>query len=82
MSLQEKLTAMKDKFESKMQPDAIAIMHRATSDLAQSGIMDHILKVGALAPQFMLPDQEDRLIYSAELLAKGPVVISFYRGAW
>jgi len=82
MSLQEKLTVMKDKFESKMEPDAIGIMHRATSDLAQSGIMDHILKVGALAPQFMLPDQEDRLIYSAELLAKGPVVISFYRGAW
>jgi len=82
MSLQEKLTSMKDKFESKMEPDAIAIMHRATSDLAQSGIMDHILKVGALAPQFMLPDQEDRLIYSAELLAKGPVVISFYRGVW
>jgi hypothetical protein len=82
MSLQEKLTAMKDKFESKMEPDAIAIMHRATSDLAQSGIMDHILKVGALAPQFMLPDQEDRLIYSAEILAKGPVIINFYRGAW
>jgi len=82
MSLQDKLTAMKESFESKMAPDTLAIMHRATSDLAQSGIMDHVLKVGALAPQFMLPDQEDRLINSAELLAKGPLVINFYRGVW
>ena len=82
MSLQDKLTAMKDKFESKLAPGTLAIMHRATSDLARSGIMDQILKVGASAPQFMLPDQEDRLVNSAALLAKGPLVISFYRGVW
>lgn len=50
MSLQDKLTAMKESFESKMAPDTLAIMHRATFDLAQSGIMDNLLKVGALAP--------------------------------
>jgi hypothetical protein len=82
MSLQDKLTAMKERFESKMAPDTLAVMHRATSDLSQSGIMDHILRVGAVAPQFILPDQEDRLINSAELLAKGPLVINFYRGVW
>ena len=82
MSLQDKLTAMKDKFESKLSLDTLDIMHRATSDLAQSGIMDQILKVGASAPQFSLPDQEDRLVNSAALLAKGPLVISFYRGVW
>jgi hypothetical protein len=82
MSLQDKLTAMKDKFESKMAPDTLAIMHRATSDLARSGIMDHILKVGASAPQFILPDQEERLVNSAALIAKGPLVINFYRGVW
>jgi len=82
MSLQDKLTAMKDKFESKLAPDTLAIMHRATADLPRSGIMDHILKVGASAPQFALPDQEDRLVNSAALLAKGPLVISFYRGVW
>jgi len=82
MSLQDKLTAMKDRFESKMAPDTLAIMHRATSDLARSGTMDHILKVGVSAPQFILPDQEDRLVNSAELLEKGPLVINFYRGVW
>ena len=82
MSLQDKLTAMKDKFEAKMSSDTLTIMHRATGDLARSGIMDHILKVGASAPQFILPDQEDRLVNSAALLAKGPLVINFYRGVW
>lgn len=82
MSLQDKLTAMKDKFESKLAPDTLAIMHRATSDLTRSGIMDHILKADMSAPQFMLPDQEDRLVNSAELLAKWSLVINFYRGVW
>ncbi|HSN23025.1 MAG TPA: hypothetical protein VLS45_02450 [Methylomicrobium sp.] len=82
MSLQDKLTAMKNKFESKMPPGTLAIMHRATADLARSGIMDHVLKVGASAPQFILSDQEDRLVTSAVLLAKGPLVINFYRGVW
>ncbi len=82
MNLQDKLTAMKDRFESKMAPDTLAIMHRATSDLARSGIMDQILKVGMSVPQFMLPDQEDRMVNSAEILNKGPLVINFSRGAW
>jgi predicted aconitase with swiveling domain len=82
MSLQDKLTAMKDTFESKMAPDTITIMHRATADLVRSSIIEQVLKVGALAPQFILPNQEDQLVNSAALLAKGPLVINFYRGVW
>ncbi len=82
MSLQDKLTAMKDRFESNMAADTLAIMHRATSDLVRSGIMDQVLKVGMGAPQFMLPDQEDRIVNSADLLEKGALVINFYRGVW
>lgn len=82
MRLQDKLTAMKDNFESKMPTETIAIMHRSTADLARSGIVKQILKVGDLAPQFILPNQEDQLVNSAALLAKGPLVINFYRGAW
>lgn len=82
MRLQDKLTAMKDNFESKMPTDTIAIMHRATADLARSGIVKQVLKVGELAPQFILPNQEDQLVNSAALLAKGPLVINFYRGVW
>lgn len=82
MCLQDKLIAMKGTFEAKIASDTLAIMHRATVDLARSGIMDQTLKVGMLMPHFILPDQEDRLVNSAALLAKGPLVINFYRGVW
>lgn len=34
------------------------------------------------APSFELPNQQGQSVQLAELLAKGPVVISFYRGSW
>jgi peroxiredoxin len=40
------------------------------------------LKAGDRIPDFMLPNTEGRLVSSAELLARGPLVLSFFRGAW
>lgn len=50
--------------------------------LHESGIPDHALKVGDTAPDFLLPDVDGRLVSSAELRERGPVVISFFRGDW
>ena len=41
-----------------------------------------VLKVGDAAPGFELPDHNGNLVRSAELLAHGPVVVSFFRGRW
>jgi peroxiredoxin len=40
------------------------------------------LAAGDRAPQFALPNARGRLVDLAELLAAGPVVLTFYRGAW
>lgn len=40
------------------------------------------LAAGDGAPQFALPNARGRLVDLAELLAAGPVVLTFYRGAW
>ncbi len=82
MSLQDKLDKVKKEFESGAPPEALAIMHRATEDLRNSGIMERVLKVGGQAPEFMLPDAQGQMVSSAELLSKGPLVVSFYRGVW
>lgn len=37
---------------------------------------------GDAMPPFLLPDAEGRLVDSAELLARGPVVVTFFRGNW
>lgn len=37
---------------------------------------------GEIAPQFELPDSTGVLRRLSELVARGPLVLVFYRGAW
>lgn len=82
MPLQDTLDAMREKFESNLPPETLAVMHGATDDLMTSGIMDGVLKPGDAAPRFELPDLNGEMVDSAALLARGPLVVSFYRGVW
>jgi len=82
MTLQDKLNNLKANFEKSAPKEAVEIMHRATSDLSNSGIMDGIVKIGDTAPEFELKDNDEKVIRLRDFLAKGPVVLSFYRGKW
>jgi hypothetical protein len=82
MSLQDKLDETKKQFEASAPPEALTIMHRAADDLLQSGIMERVLKTGDMAPVFSLPNEQGQIVSSSELLSKGPLVVSIYRGVW
>jgi peroxiredoxin len=87
MSLQAKLDAFKADFEAgkppyNVPPSVVQIMHRATDELIASGLAEHALKAGDLAPRFVLNDPDGEPVGSGELLAQGPLVVSFYRGVW
>jgi len=87
MTLQAKLDAFKADFEAGKPPynvpySVIETMHRATAELIASGAAAHALKAGDEAPGFTLNDPDGNPVSSAELLAKGPLVLSFYRGVW
>jgi len=87
MSLQRELDAFKAAFESGGPPynvsrERIEIMHRATEELRRSGLAERALKVGDLVPTFELDNQDGQLVRSVDLLAEGPLVITFFRGHW
>ena len=82
MSLQEKLDDRRKQFESGAPNDTLKIMHRATEDLLRSGIIERVIKKGDHAPEFTLPDENGDMVSSSELLSKGPLAVSFYRGVW
>ncbi|WP_236890750.1 redoxin domain-containing protein [Desulfoluna limicola] len=82
MKLNDKLHALKNEFEASAPKEALEVMNQATRDLVASDILEHIRKPGQQAPAFTLSDASGELVSSAELLAKGPLVVSFYRGAW
>jgi peroxiredoxin len=87
MTLQDRLNAFKADFEAGKFPlkptsEQIAIMHRATEDLIATGQAQRALKAGDIAPDFALKDSDGNTVSSRDLLAKGPLVLSFYRGVW
>jgi peroxiredoxin len=87
MSLQAKLDAFKADFEAgkppySVPPSVIETMHRATAELIASGLAERALKAGDRAPAFLLSDPDGQPISSGGLLARGPLIISFYRGVW
>lgn len=87
MTLKAKLDAFKTDFEAGKPPynapySVIETMHRATAELRASGLANSALKVGDKAPDFSLTDPEGNHVSSIELLKKGPLVVSFYRGVW
>jgi len=60
----------------------VAVMHRVTDELIASGQAGRALHAGDRAPVFALPDPDGKLVSSQDLLARGPLVLTFYRGAW
>jgi len=50
--------------------------------LNREGFLSGILPAGAAFPDFVLPSAEGRLVALADQLARGPVVVIFFRGEW
>jgi len=87
MTLQDKLDAFKADFEAGKPPysvprSVIDTMHKATAELIASGAAQRARKAGDRAPDFILNDPDGKQVSSAELLQRGPMIISFYRGVW
>ncbi|WP_086930899.1 peroxiredoxin-like family protein [Agarilytica rhodophyticola] len=82
MSLQEQLDAFKEQFKKQAPEGAIEAFARSSQELADSGQVEKSLKVGDKAPRAVLLDPNGDEVTLEELLAKGPVVLTFYRGVW
>lgn len=82
MRLREQLDAYRKSFEAQAPKDVLEIMHRATDGLRNSGILERAVKVGDRAPDFSLRNTRGQEVTLRQLLSKGPVVLSFYRGRW
>lgn len=82
MTLKQKIEAYKEGFKKKAPQEAQEIMHRATNDLQNSPQMINTIKVGDMAPDFSLKNTANNDMVLSDLLDRGPVVLSIYRGRW
>ncbi|MFH8610561.1 peroxiredoxin-like family protein [Streptomyces sp. NPDC018029] len=82
MSLNAELRTFYDARQQQIPAEIRAIMQRAGEELESSGQADRALTTGAQAPGFSLPTATGKTVTLKELLPQGPVVLTFYRGAW
>jgi peroxiredoxin len=80
--LQDQLDRIKERVEGNMSPRFLEIMHRATRDLIATEQHKEILHQGQEMIPFELENQKGERINSGELINRGPLVVSFYRGFW
>lgn len=80
--LSEKLDALKQQYATKAPAEMTKAFEDGVREVAMSGAVERAMKVGATAPDFTLPDATGKQVALSEMLKQGPVVLTWYRGAW
>jgi peroxiredoxin len=81
VSLGEQLRAFADSARQR-RPDFAAAVDRLVERLRLHGAGESAPQVGEPMPPFVLPDDSGHLVSLDQLLARGPVAVTFHRGHW
>jgi len=82
VSLADKLTQIRNGAAKMIPPDKFATMSQATLDLRASGILERVIKPGMPLPPFALTNMRGARVESQNLLERGAVVLTVFRGHW
>jgi len=82
MTLGEKLDAIRAQAATRIPEEARDIMHRHVEELRASGIVSRVPQIGEKAPDSTLATASGEQVSFGQLRARGPVVLSFFRGRW
>lgn len=82
MSLHDEIQALMGELGKKVPAEMMDKVGAFIGRLANDDVTRNARKVGDLAPTFALQSASGHTVALADLLAKGPVVVSFYRGEW
>ena len=67
---------------SRETPERKAAYEEFLQRLDQAQVAGQALQAGAPMPPFLLPNAEGTLVGTDELLRRGPLVVTFFRGNW
>jgi len=82
MSLQNELDAFMANVRTQVSAEVLAPVEAFYADLGLPDRFPNALRVGQMAPDFTLTDAVGKPVSLGALREQGPVIISFYRGAW
>jgi peroxiredoxin len=82
MTLQDRLDEINRELLQALDPIDRAALEAAIERLRMLQLVEQGLGVGDVLPDFALPDRNGRVVTSEELLERGPLVMTFFRGPW
>ncbi|MCU7921163.1 MAG: AhpC/TSA family protein [Candidatus Thiodiazotropha sp. (ex Dulcina madagascariensis)] len=82
MSLSEQTKKLTEDFISSQSAENQGIIQGAFTTINATDFGANALREGDQAKSFQLPNNKGGMTALADLLAQGPIVISFYRGGW
>jgi peroxiredoxin len=82
MSMEGELEVQRRRAYAQRSPEERKVRADAVTSVSEAKIAEQALGVGELVPVFSLPSITGATVDSRELLSRGPLVISFYRGGW
>lgn len=82
MNLKHEINQLKEKASKRSNTEIKAIMTDATENLKKQEIEKNALQFGDKIPEFTLSNATGENISIYNLLAQGPLILNFYRGAW
>ncbi len=81
-SLQAQLDATNQHAKAVLPAEITDVFAADAAAMSDPEYTARALREGAQAPPFTLPNAAGQPVNLGELLARGPVVVTFYRGAW
>jgi peroxiredoxin len=82
MSLQTELNAFQAAWKQRAGSEFAAIIAADNEALLRSGLVERALPAGAKFPDLTLANPRDGQTRIYDVLALGPLVVTFYRGGW
>ena len=82
MKLAEEILEYQISMKGQIPEETMKILIGSIMRLVESGIDKKCLKTGDIAPDFSLPSAAGKTVSLSAVLANGPAVVNFYRGAW
>ena len=81
-SLGSVLGALRDKYGAMLPPSIAEVADGHIEHLRASGFVNGAATVGDRMPSFVLQDRTGKAVGSDELLKRGPLIVTFFRGTW
>ncbi len=80
--LAKQIEQFNNELATQVPQEVLEAFGKSIKDLKTKNIEEKSIKLGAIMPDFSLPNAKNEIIHSKEILKSGKMIIAFYRGSW